>query len=182
MVPMSMGFFMMIIGQVQLDGVHGLVEGPGELVFPERLYHHVLHILQLVGLAAGLGGVGDLRRGRVHWARGAGIPMGATGVTVDILRCSLTGRHGSGSGRPWLPLCSPPRRGIPRLDPARQHLAWAAPAAARLAPLWLAGPSSIIDALEPSIMNLQQVDSLPLAPWEALCHPCLNNVQHMIGP
>ena len=81
-----MGFFMMIIGQVQLDGVHGLVEGPGELVFPERLYHHVLHILQLVGLAAGLGGVGDLRRGRVHWAWGAGIPVGATGVTVDILR------------------------------------------------------------------------------------------------
>lgn len=62
--------------QVQLDGVHGLVEGPGELVFPERLYHHVLHILQLVGLAAGLGGVGDLRRGRVHWARGRRDPRG----------------------------------------------------------------------------------------------------------
>ena len=63
-------------GQVQLDGVHGLVEGPGKLVLPERLHHHVLHVLQLVGLAAGLRGVGHLRRGRVHGARGHRHPWG----------------------------------------------------------------------------------------------------------
>lgn len=63
-------------GQVQLDGVHGLVEGPGELVLPQRLHHHVLHVLQLVRLAAGLGGVGDLGRGRVHGARGHWHPRG----------------------------------------------------------------------------------------------------------
>lgn len=63
-------------GQVQLDRVHGLVEGPGELVFPQGLHHHILHVLQLVGLAAGLGGVGDLRWGRVHRARGRRDPRG----------------------------------------------------------------------------------------------------------
>lgn len=35
--------------QTQLDGVHGLVKGPGELMLPQRLHHHVLHVLQLVG-------------------------------------------------------------------------------------------------------------------------------------
>lgn len=39
--------------QTQLDGVHRLVEGPGELVLPQRLHHHVLHVLQLVGLPEG---------------------------------------------------------------------------------------------------------------------------------
>lgn len=39
--------------QAELDGVDGLVERPGELVLPQGLHHHVLHVLQLVGLPAG---------------------------------------------------------------------------------------------------------------------------------
>lgn len=41
--------------QTQLDCVHRLVEGPGELVLPQSLHHHVLHVLQLVGLPAAQG-------------------------------------------------------------------------------------------------------------------------------
>lgn len=37
--------------QTELDGVDGLVEGPGELMLPQGLHHHVLHVLQLVGLS-----------------------------------------------------------------------------------------------------------------------------------
>lgn len=50
------------------------------------------------------------------------MPAGATVAVVDILRRTLTGRHSSGSGGPWLPLCSPRRRGIPCPGPTRQHL------------------------------------------------------------
>lgn len=39
--------------QAELDGVHRLVEGPSKLVLPQRLHHHVLHVLQLVGLPEG---------------------------------------------------------------------------------------------------------------------------------
>lgn len=39
--------------QAELDGIDGLVERPGELVLPQGLHHHVLHVLQLVGLPAG---------------------------------------------------------------------------------------------------------------------------------
>lgn len=39
--------------QTELDGVDGLVERPGKLVLPQGLHHHILHVLQLVGLPAG---------------------------------------------------------------------------------------------------------------------------------
>ena len=140
---MSMGFFIMIIGQVQLDGVHGLVEGPGELVFPERLYHHVLHILQLVGLAAGLGGVGGLRRGSGSLGpgrqdpRGGGRHHGGHPPAARSLAVTAAARGGLGF------LCAP-RRG-----PASHVWAQLGSTWPRLpAPLWLPGPGSIIDVPE----------------------------------
>lgn len=39
--------------QAELDGVHRLVERPGELMLPQSLHHHVLHVLQLVGFPEG---------------------------------------------------------------------------------------------------------------------------------
>lgn len=39
--------------QAEFDGVDRLVEGPGELMLPQSLHHHVLHVLQLVGLSDG---------------------------------------------------------------------------------------------------------------------------------
>lgn len=39
-------------GQAEFDGVHRMVEGPGELMLPQSLHHHVLHVLQLVGFPA----------------------------------------------------------------------------------------------------------------------------------
>ena len=51
--------------QAQLDHVHGVVEGPGELVAPQRLHHHVLHVRQLVGLPPGRGRVVHLWGGHV---------------------------------------------------------------------------------------------------------------------
>lgn len=93
-------------GQVQLDGVHGLVEGPGELVLPQRLDHHVLHVLQLVGLAAGLGGVGHLGRGRVHGARGHRHPRGGgrrRGGHRPAAACSRAGAAAAQGGPRFLP-------------------------------------------------------------------------------
>ena len=40
-------------GQAEFDGIHRMVEGPGKLVLPQSLHHHVLHVLQLVGFPAG---------------------------------------------------------------------------------------------------------------------------------
>lgn len=40
-------------GEAELDGVHRLVEGPGELMLPQSLHHNVLHVLQLVRLPNG---------------------------------------------------------------------------------------------------------------------------------
>lgn len=98
-------------GQVQLDGVHGLVEGPGELVLPQRLDHHVLHVLQLVGLAAGLGGVGHLGRGRVHGARGPRQPRGGGrrrgGHRPEA--CSRAGAAAAQGGPRVLPISRPDR-------------------------------------------------------------------------
>lgn len=39
--------------QAEFDGVDRLVERPGELMLPQSLHHHVLHVLQLVGLSDG---------------------------------------------------------------------------------------------------------------------------------
>lgn len=47
-------------------------------MFPECFHHHVLHVLQLVSLSARLAGVGDLRWGRVHRARGCRDPRGGS--------------------------------------------------------------------------------------------------------
>lgn len=51
--------------QSELDGVDGLVERPGELMLPQRLDHDILHVLQLIGLAAGFSGIRHLGRWRV---------------------------------------------------------------------------------------------------------------------
>lgn len=39
--------------QAEFDGVDRLVERPGELMLPQSLHHHILHVLQLVGLPDG---------------------------------------------------------------------------------------------------------------------------------
>ena len=39
--------------QAEFDGVHRLVERPGELMLPQSLHHDVLHVLQLVRLSDG---------------------------------------------------------------------------------------------------------------------------------
>ncbi len=39
--------------QAEFDGVHRLVERPGELMLPQSLHYHILHVLQLVGLSDG---------------------------------------------------------------------------------------------------------------------------------
>ena len=42
-----------IIGDVKFVGIHWGLEGPSELVLPDRLHHSVLKIVELVGVAAG---------------------------------------------------------------------------------------------------------------------------------
>lgn len=51
--------------QVESEGVHGLVERPGEVVPPQTLYQGLLEVLQLVGHATRPAGVlhRGLRRG-----------------------------------------------------------------------------------------------------------------------
>lgn len=77
--------------QVQLDCIHRLVERPSELMFPECLHHHVLHVLQLVSLSARLAGVGDFGWGRVHRARGCRDPRGGSRCSSGhpLAACSL---------------------------------------------------------------------------------------------
>ena len=43
---------LVIVGDIELDGVDGAVEGPAELVLPDGLHDGVLQVLELVGVAA----------------------------------------------------------------------------------------------------------------------------------
>lgn len=55
--------------QSKLDSINWLVERPGELMPPQSLDHDILHVLQLIGLAAGFSGIRHLRRWRVDGLR-----------------------------------------------------------------------------------------------------------------
>ena len=41
---------LVVVGNVEFDGIHGQVEGPAELVLPYCFYDNVFQVLKLVGL------------------------------------------------------------------------------------------------------------------------------------
>lgn len=51
--------------KTKLNSINRLVERPCKLVPPQRLYNYILHVLQLVSLAARFGRVSHFRRRRV---------------------------------------------------------------------------------------------------------------------
>lgn len=82
--------------QVKFDRVNWYVKGPGKLVLPQGLQHHLEQVLQLIGLALWPGGIDVL------WGRGIahllGLPLAAAAAaaaaaTARHLRCIQTVPH-----------------------------------------------------------------------------------------
>lgn len=71
--------------QVEFERVHRRVEGPGKLVLPEGLQHHLEQVLQLIGLALGPVGVDVWRRRRVE--RVLDLPLAAAAAAARHLCC-----------------------------------------------------------------------------------------------
>lgn len=86
--------------QVEFDGIHRRMKGPGELVFPQALQHHLEQILQLIGLALWPVEIDVLWGWRVeHFPS---LPLAA--ATARHLCCIQAVPHFNGVGRGLRPL------------------------------------------------------------------------------
>ena len=88
--------------QVEFDCIHWCMEGPGKLVLPQGLHHHLEQKLQLIGLALWPVGTDALRGYGV--TRGLGLPLAA--AAARHLRCVQAVPHSV-----WVEHGLVPRRG-----------------------------------------------------------------------